>query len=195
MKTIILLASLFCTSTAMARPELLPDDFGLTPKPVSKDLTKAKSKFTNNFDPVRISLHIGLGIHFRDPYVSDQIGVRLELKHSPVVLEVSSLSHGFGIDFLLYAFRSKWISFHLLDPGVAFNTFGYVSTPKIPRSMDLRAGAGANGRIVDHVSWEVSWKVSIADPAKVIPNYGDYGRGIFIDALKESACVIGILVH
>jgi hypothetical protein len=172
---------------------MMVDDFGL---PATSHQAATKAKFTNNFDPVRVSLHMGLGIHFRDPYISDQIGIRLELRHSPITLEVSSLSNGFGIDFLLYAFRSKWISFHMLDPGIGFNTFGrYVSTPYIQRSMDLRIGAGANGRIVDHVSWEVSWKVSIADPAMVIPSYGDYGRTVFIDAIKESSCVIGILVH
>lgn len=157
----------------------------------------AHARFLNDADPFLIGGHVAIGGGASRPYVFGQVGLRLSERHVFVALELSSLMQaGFAADFLVYLVTVRRVQVHLIDPGVGWNAFGYtLSTPDVKRSLDLRLGAGVEVRLRRHASLTVDWKVSLPDPAFVITHYGDYGKSIFLDALKESTLWLGVLFH
>jgi hypothetical protein len=157
----------------------------------------AAREFRNDLDPVMISAHAPIAGGLGSPYVFGRIGMRLEEKHVLIGLELSSLlQQGFAADALLYFVSVGKLRVHLVDPGVGWNAFGhYSSASYVKRSIDLRLGAGFELRLCAHGSATVDWKVSLPDPGLVITSYGDYGRAIFTDALKEWQLWLGVLFH
>ncbi len=112
-------------------------------------------------------------------------------------IEFSSLlQQGFAADALLYFVTVGPLRVHLIDPGVGWNAFGiYPSVSYVKRSIDLRLGAGFELRMCAHGTATFDWNVSLPDPGFVITGYGDYGRAIFTDAVKESQIWIGVMLH
>lgn len=157
----------------------------------------ARANFTNDSDPAMFGGHVAIGVGLNRPYAAGQIGLRIEEKHLFIGVELSSLlQNGFAADALLYFVKSKWFRLHLIDPGIGWNAFGYyLSTPYVKRDIDLRLGGGMEIRVWRHAYVTLDWKASFANPVSVIPNYGDYGRQIFVDSLKESQVWLGVLFH
>jgi hypothetical protein len=157
----------------------------------------AHAHFRNDLDPFLIGGTAAMGVSSQSPYVFGRFGVRFEEKHFFIGLELASLLQaGFAADLQFYVVRQRKFAIHIIDPGVGWNAFGhYLSVPEVKRSVDLHLGAGFRIRACRHAWATVDWQVSFPDPGYVIQSYGDYGKTIFLDALKESQIWLGVIVH
>jgi hypothetical protein len=157
----------------------------------------AQARFRNDWDPFLIAGHAALGVSIQHPYLFSQLGVRIEEEHFFIGIELSSLLQaGFAADALFYVVRMRSFALHIIDPGVGWNAFGhYLSTPDVKRGLDLRIGAGFQIRACRHALATVDWKASLPDPGFVITSYGDYGKTIFLDSLKQGQLWLGVVLH
>jgi len=157
----------------------------------------AYPRFRNDSDPFLITGYAALGVSSNSPYVFGQFGIRLSERHLFFGIQLSTLLQaGFAADALLYFVKVKRFAIHLVDPGVGWSPFGhYISVPYVRRNLDLRLGVGFELRVCRHAYATFDWKVSFPNPGYVITSYGDYGKSIFIDALKESQWWFGVLIH
>lgn len=154
-------------------------------------------RFRNDSDPFLVGAHVATGFGANSPYVFGQLGVRFTERHMFLGIELSSLLQaGFAADALIYVVKLRPVGVHIIDPGIGWSPFGhYLSNPDVKRSIDLRLGAGVEVRVCRHAYLTADWKVSFPNPAFVITNYGDYGKTIFLDALKKSQLWLGVLIH
>jgi hypothetical protein len=161
------------------------------------DVRPAQAHWENDMDPWLIGGTSALGISSLSPYVFGRFGVRFEEKHFFIGLELASLVQaGFAVDFQFFIVRQRKFAIHIIDPGMGWNAFGhYLSVPDVKRTFDLHLGAGFRIRACRHALATVDWQVSFPDPGMVIQSYGDYGKTIFLDALKESQIWLGVIIH
>jgi hypothetical protein len=157
----------------------------------------AEARWRNDSDPFLVAPHVAIGFGASSPYVFGQIGLRLSERHLLIGIELSSLLQaGFAADAIIYFVKLRRVAVHVIDPGIGWNAFGhYLSTPEVTRSIDLRLGAGVELRVCRRAYLTMDWKVSLPDPGFVITHYGDYGKSIFLEALKDSQLWLGVLIH
>lgn len=162
-----------------------------------------------------VSLHLGVGVGARQPYVSGLIGLRIEFPTVYLGVEpFISIPFGAGIDGMVYAYRGKVVQVYPLSVGfmVNFNhsadgVFGagnrFLSDQDINRNIDLRLGAGVQIKINCFLKLAIDWRVSIPDPVKLgngtCYNCGTSGaeriNGVAAvkNALAESQLMVGLL--
>ena len=128
----------------------------------------------------------GFGMSLEDPSIlSVLVAFRLSyLERIPLALEVSGIfPYGFGANLLIYVYRDERVLIHLIDFGI-FHALGReITAPHISRDFDLVFGAGIEVVITPHFLVTLDWRVFLADPFSVLPNYADWG----IHAYEKSA--------
>lgn len=144
---------------------------------------------------------IGLGV--RDPYMSGNIGLLLQIPKAYVGLRVySALQYGVGVQFLPYVYRGSRVQVHVLDPGFMITgaPFKYLSDPDVPRTVDLLIGAGVQVKLTCHLALTADLRTNIPDPTKLKDCVGSHGERIQAanavgNAFAATQLLVGLLLH
>lgn len=116
-----------------------------------------------------------LGIGVRDPYVSGELGIQLEVPQVFLGARAfSEVQYGLGLQGLIYVYRGDFLKVHVIDPGVLFTggPFRYESDVDIGRNVDLILGAGVQLHIACHLELLLDWRVDLPDPGVLARNDG-----------------------
>ena len=118
---------------------------------------------------------------------------RLSHERVFLALEASLVApYGIGVNLLMYVYNGPRISVHIIDPGVFYSWGGMeISAPSMPRAFDISAGAGMEVHVTDQVAITLDWRVFLPNPARVIPDYADFGLRAFGEALKGGQVCLG----
>lgn len=115
------------------------------------------------------------------------------LERIPLALEVSFvLPYGIGTNLLLYLYHGDRVNIHFIDFGIFYSWWRDMSSTWIPREFDLTVGCGLEVKVSEGLMITLDWRVFLADPFHVLPNYADFGLRAYGEATKGGELWFGV---
>lgn len=145
--------------------------------------------------------YLGFGIN-SSPMASTNLGLKLKVKYCPLGLEAMfMLPHGFSASLPIYLVNTERFKFHIILPFMGIEV-PFMSAPvsvdwlKKGREWNLMIGAGAEVQVdakkifgrktkIRRMGFNLDFRVFVPNPLFVMDTFGDYGVGVFRQAVKE----------
>jgi hypothetical protein len=120
--------------------------------------------------------------------------VRLRFpRYTPFGLELNVVpGYGAGANLITDALRVGCFRWHLLDIGLFRNFWKPVSVSRVNRQWDVTFGTGLEARLWHRAYLTLDWRVFMPNPYRVLTDYGDFSRLVYIEALKGGQAWLGV---
>lgn len=164
-------------------------------------ITKSDISLADRPDYNKLSLVSGLGIgsNLRGN-VSFSITSRLQYpKYTPLALEMFLLMpYGIGADIQITGFTSGRFTARFIDLGVfagrdPVNSWvAYNWSIVVGSGVEYRFPSPFDRQSINFVSCSLIYRVFLPEPSSVLTRYGDFGKSIYLNALRGGQIIFGV---
>lgn len=151
-----------------------------------------------DYDRASMALRGGLGTSFQGD-ASINVAARLEY---PAITSLSAeafilVPYGVGVSMGVTGLKIKDFRLRLFDLGIFWGR--EPTNAWVPHSWSIMLGAGLEWEIISNhrnqwpcVALTADYRSFLPDPSRVLPRYGDFGKEIYLSALREGQWILGL---
>lgn len=146
-----------------------------------------------------MALRGGLGTSLEGD-ASINVAARLEYPAAtPLSVEAFVLvPYGVGVSMGVTGLKIKDFRLRLFDLGIFWGR--EPTNAWVPHSWSIMLGAGLEWEIISNhrgsvwpcVALTADYRAFLPDPSRVLPRYGDFGKEIYLSALREGQWILGL---
>ena len=108
-------------------------------------------------------------------------------------LEINAvIPSGFGINILIDVVKTDKFRFHIIDPGLFWNTFQSVSVRRVNRSMDITLGFGVEYSLSNQWSLTAEMRAFVPEPSNAVATYGNFALDMFKESTEGAQTCLGL---